>query len=147
MYIVYLLAFKASMRKISRRISTPLSVEDNPEIRYSRKGLSCLHQKLWPCLLSLNQTDFHLEIYCTFCAEVGPSSCISRLWCVGQPFKPDLSVIYACHLHSLFTKIWSFIFIWSLLLCWFSSIHTPLHHHPGKHFITWDEYIWQKHAN
>jgi len=66
MYIVYLLAFRANTRNISLRIATPLSVEDNPEIRYSHKGLSYLHQKLWPCLLSLNLTDFHLELHCTF---------------------------------------------------------------------------------
>jgi len=66
MYIVYFLAFRASMRNISRRNSSSLSVKDNLEIRYSHKGLSCLHQKLWPYLLSLNPTDFHLELYCTF---------------------------------------------------------------------------------
>jgi hypothetical protein len=66
MYIVYLLAFREKTRNNSRRISTPLSVEDNPEIRYLHKGLSCLHQKLWPCLLSLNLTDFHLKLHCTF---------------------------------------------------------------------------------
>ena len=46
MYIVYLPAFRARMRNISHPISTPVSVEDNLEIRYAHKGLSCLHQKL-----------------------------------------------------------------------------------------------------
>jgi hypothetical protein len=111
-YIVYILAFRASLRNISRRISSPLSVEDNPDICYSHKGLSCLHQKLWPCLLSLNLTDFHLELYCIFLCwswtfELD-KQIVMRRTAIQTRRKRDIRVSLALAFHKKYDPSFSF---------------------------------------